>query len=83
MTKQEKGELILYRTEYGRDTIQLRAASGTVWLTPSEIAAPQIRRPEGRQNLTTVSPSLLKASCITLSSRNRPLNIGVVHRATA
>jgi hypothetical protein len=33
------GELILYRTEDGRDEIQLRLADGSVWLTQAEIAA--------------------------------------------
>jgi hypothetical protein len=32
------GELILYRTEDGRDEIQLRLADGSVWLTQAEIA---------------------------------------------
>ncbi|MDA9473771.1 2-hydroxyacid dehydrogenase [Bradyrhizobium sp. CCBAU 65884] len=34
-----RGELILYRTEDGRDTIRLRVVDGTVWLTQAEIAA--------------------------------------------
>ena len=34
----EKGELILYRTEDGRTDIHLRAAGGTAWLTQSEMA---------------------------------------------
>jgi hypothetical protein len=34
-----KGELILYRTEDGRTTIQLRAVDGTAWLTQADIAA--------------------------------------------
>lgn len=34
-----RGELILYRTEDGRDTIRLRVVDGTVWLTQTEIAA--------------------------------------------
>ena len=34
-----EGELILYRTEDGRDEIQLRLADGSVWLTQAEIAA--------------------------------------------
>lgn len=33
-----EGELILYRTEDGRDAVQLRLVDGTVWLTQSEIA---------------------------------------------
>lgn len=33
------GEVILYRTEDGRDSIQLRAVDGTVWLTQAEMAA--------------------------------------------
>lgn len=33
-----EGELILYRTEDGRDAIQLRLVDGTVWLTQAEIA---------------------------------------------
>lgn len=33
-----KGELILYRTEDGRDEIQLRLTDGTVWLSQAEIA---------------------------------------------
>lgn len=33
------GEVILYRTEDGRDSIQLQAVDGTVWLTQSEMAA--------------------------------------------
>lgn len=33
-----EGELILYRTEDGRDEIQLRLAEGSVWLTQAEIA---------------------------------------------
>jgi hypothetical protein len=33
-----RGELILYRTEDGRDTIRLRVVDGTVWLTQAEIA---------------------------------------------
>ncbi|MEO7325444.1 MAG: RhuM family protein, partial [Dokdonella sp.] len=33
-----KGELILYRTEDGRADIHLRAADGTVWLTQGEMA---------------------------------------------
>jgi hypothetical protein len=33
-----RGELILYRTEDGRDTIQLRVVDRTVWLTQAEIA---------------------------------------------
>jgi hypothetical protein len=28
-----EGELILYRTEDGRDALQLRLVDGTVWLT--------------------------------------------------
>ncbi|MGO9543614.1 MAG: virulence RhuM family protein [Rhodomicrobium sp.] len=40
MTDSEgKGEIILYRTEDGRDEIQLRLADGTVWLTQAEIAS--------------------------------------------
>ncbi|KIZ43708.1 MULTISPECIES: virulence RhuM family protein [Rhodopseudomonas] len=35
---QGEGELILYRTEDGRDAIQLRLVDGTVWLTQAEIA---------------------------------------------
>lgn len=38
MTEDDKGTLILYRTEDGRAQIQLRAAGGTVWLTQAEIA---------------------------------------------
>lgn len=34
-----RGELVLYRTEDGRDAIQLRVVDGTVWLTQAEIAA--------------------------------------------
>jgi hypothetical protein len=34
-----QGELILYRTDDGRDEIQLRLADGSVWLTQAEIAA--------------------------------------------
>lgn len=34
-----RGELVLYRTEDGRDVIQLRVVDGTVWLTQAEIAA--------------------------------------------
>jgi len=33
-----EGELILYRTEDGRDAVQLRLVDGTVWLTQAEIA---------------------------------------------
>ena len=33
-----EGELIIYRTEDGRDTVQLRLVDGTVWLTQAEIA---------------------------------------------
>ena len=33
------GSLILYRTEDGRESIQLRAVDGTVWLTQAEMAA--------------------------------------------
>lgn len=33
-----RGELILYRTEDGRDTIRLRVVDGTVWLTQADIA---------------------------------------------
>lgn len=33
-----KGELILYRTEDGRTDIHLRAADGTVWLSQAEMA---------------------------------------------
>lgn len=33
------GEIILYRTEDGRDSIQLRAVDGTVWLTQAQMAA--------------------------------------------
>ncbi|WP_433500552.1 virulence RhuM family protein [Sphaerimonospora sp. CA-214678] len=32
------GELILYRTEDGRDQIQMRAVGGTVWLTQAQMA---------------------------------------------
>ena len=39
MSDTPKGELILYRTEDGRTTIQLRAVDGTVWLTQADIAA--------------------------------------------
>ena len=42
MTRDEdkgQGELILYRTDDGRDEIQLRLADGSVWLTQVEIAA--------------------------------------------
>jgi len=35
---QGEGELILYRTEDGRDAVQLRLVDGTVWLTQAEIA---------------------------------------------
>lgn len=31
-----KGELILYRTEDGRTEIHLRASEGTVWLSQAE-----------------------------------------------
>lgn len=34
-----EGELILYRTDDGRDAIQLRLADGSVWLTQAEMAA--------------------------------------------
>jgi hypothetical protein len=34
-----RGELILYRTEDGREAIRLRVVDGTVWLTQAEIAA--------------------------------------------
>ena len=34
-----RGELILYRTEDGRESIRLRVVDGTVWLTQAEIAA--------------------------------------------
>jgi hypothetical protein len=34
-----QGELILYRTDDGRDEVQLRLADGSVWLTQAEIAA--------------------------------------------
>ena len=33
-----EGELILYRTEDGRDAVHLRLVDGTVWLTQAEIA---------------------------------------------
>lgn len=33
-----EGELILYRTEDGKDAVQLRLVDGTVWLTQAEIA---------------------------------------------
>ena len=33
-----KGELILYQTDDGLTTINLRAIDGTVWLTQREIA---------------------------------------------
>lgn len=33
-----RGELILYRTEDGRDVIRLRVVDGTVWLTQADIA---------------------------------------------
>lgn len=33
-----EGELILYRTEDGRDAVQLRLVDGSVWLTQAEIA---------------------------------------------
>jgi len=36
---ENKGELILYRTEDGRVEIHLRAVDGTVWLNQSELAA--------------------------------------------
>ena len=39
MNEKTAGSLILYRTEDGRDSIQLRAVEGTVWLTQAEIAA--------------------------------------------
>lgn len=39
MNDSPKGELILYRTEDGRTTIQLRAVDGTAWLTQADIAA--------------------------------------------
>ncbi len=39
MSGSGNGELILYRTEDGRASIQLRAVEGTVWLTQAEIAA--------------------------------------------
>lgn len=32
------GELVIYRTEDGRDQIQLRLQEGSVWLTQAEIA---------------------------------------------
>jgi hypothetical protein len=34
-----RGELILYRTDDGREAIGLRLVDGTVWLTQAEIAA--------------------------------------------
>jgi hypothetical protein len=34
-----QGELILYRTEDGRDQFQLRVEDGSVWMTQAEIAA--------------------------------------------
>ena len=34
-----QGELILYRTDDGRDTFQLRIEDGSVWMTQAEIAA--------------------------------------------
>jgi hypothetical protein len=34
-----QGELMLYRTEDGRDTFQLRVEDGSVWMTQAEIAA--------------------------------------------
>ena len=34
----KNGELILYITEDGRSSVQLRAAEGTVWLTQLELA---------------------------------------------
>lgn len=33
-----RGELILYRTEDGREAIRLRVVDGNVWLTQGEIA---------------------------------------------
>ncbi len=39
MSDAPKGELILYRTEDGQTTIQLRAVDGTAWLTQADIAA--------------------------------------------
>ncbi|NOU07565.1 MAG: hypothetical protein HOO99_15430 [Hyphomicrobiaceae bacterium] len=33
------GELVLYRTEDGRDQFQLRVEQGSVWMTQAEIAA--------------------------------------------
>lgn len=33
------GELVIYRTEDGRDQIQLRIEDGSVWLTQAEIGA--------------------------------------------
>lgn len=35
---ENRGELILYRTEDGRADVQLRAMDGTVWLTQVEMA---------------------------------------------
>ena len=42
-----RGELILYRTEDGREAIRLRVVDGTVWLTQAE------RRPVVKESLTT------------------------------
>ena len=35
---QGEGELILYCTEDGRDSLQVRLVDGTIWLTQAEIA---------------------------------------------
>lgn len=56
-----RGELILYRTEDGRDTIRLRAVDGTVWgtSTESEISYGSVVK----ESLTTVGEQDELATC--------------------
>lgn len=56
------GELVIYRTEDGRDQIQLRIEEGSVWLTQAEIGALFETTP---QNITQHIKSILEEGELT------------------
>jgi hypothetical protein len=60
-----EGELILYRTEDGRDAVQLRLVDGTVWLTQAEIALLFETTP---QNITQHLRAIYEQSELTLEA---------------
>ena len=79
-----RGELILYRTEDGREAIRLRVVDGTVWLTQAEIAVLFDTTPQNvTQHLKNVfetrellRDSVVKESLTTTADReNSPVNL--------